>query len=74
EWIPVYGQREQAEKAVAALPCGKPVVVHYNPAEPRMAVLDPGNRKGSASPLVFSTISGGVGALLLAFFLLVGFD
>ncbi|WP_204315203.1 DUF3592 domain-containing protein, partial [Klebsiella pneumoniae] len=31
EWIPVYGQREQAEKAVAALPCGKPVVVHYNP-------------------------------------------
>jgi hypothetical protein len=74
EWIPIYGQREQAEKAVAAFPSGKPVVVHYNPAEPRTAMLDPGNRKGSAAPLVFSAICGGAGALVLAFFLLAGFD
>jgi high-affinity Fe2+/Pb2+ permease len=36
-------------------------------------VLEPNNRQGSMAPLVFGTICAVVGAVVLAFFINVGF-
>lgn len=73
EWAAIYGLREQAEKVTDAYPRGKSVIVHYDPAQPGLAVLEPGNRQGSLAPLIFGGISAIAGALLLLFFVGVGF-
>lgn len=73
-WTGIYGLRETAEKAAAQYTPGQPVVVHYDPADPGNAVLEPGSRKGSMAPLIFSLIFGGAGAAMLAVFLKFGFD
>jgi hypothetical protein len=73
-WTGIYGLREAAEKAAAQYTRGQPVVVHYDPAQPGNAVLEPGNRKGSIAPLIFGLIFGGAGAAMLAVFLKFGFD
>jgi hypothetical protein len=73
EWTAVYGLREQAKKVTSAYPQGKSVTVYYDPAQPGLAVLEPGNRQGSLAPLIFGGISAIAGALLLLFFVGVGF-
>ena len=72
-WTGVYGLRELAEKAAAQYSRGQPVTVYYDPTHPRNAVLEPGNRKGSMAPLVFSVVAAGIGGVMLAFFVNVGF-
>jgi hypothetical protein len=42
-------------------------------ALPGNAVLEPGNRKGSMAPLIFSVIAAGIGSVMLAVFVNVGF-
>jgi Protein of unknown function (DUF3592) len=73
-WTGIYGTREAAEKAAAQYARGQPVVVHYDPAQPGNAVLEPGSRKGSMAPLIFGLIFGVAGAAMLAVFLKFGFD
>ena len=73
-WTGIYGLRELAEKAAGRYAPGQPVTVYYDPTQPGNAVLEPGNRKGSVAPLLFSVLAGGIGAAMLAFFLNVGFD
>jgi hypothetical protein len=73
-WTGIYGTREAAEKAAAQYTRGQPVVVHYDPAQPGNAVLEPGSGKGSMAPLIFALIFGGAGAAMLAVFLKFGFD
>jgi hypothetical protein len=72
-WTEVYGLREVAEKAAGRYTPGQPVIVYYDPAQPGNAVLEPGNRKGSMAPLVFSVIAAGIGSVMLAVFINVGF-
>jgi hypothetical protein len=72
-WTEVYGLREVAEKAAGRYTPGQPVVVYYDPAQPGNAVLEPGNRKGSMAPLVVSVIAAGIGSVMLAVFINVGF-
>jgi hypothetical protein len=72
-WTEVYGLREVAEKAAGRYTPGQPVTVYYDPARPGNAVLEPGNRKGSMAPLIFSVIAAGIGAVMLAIFINVGF-
>jgi Protein of unknown function (DUF3592) len=72
-WTEVYGLREVAEKAAGRYAPGQPVIVYYDPAQPGNAVLEPGNRKGSMAPLVFSVIAAGIGSVMLAVFINVGF-
>jgi hypothetical protein len=52
---------------------GQPVTVYNDPDQPRNAVLDPESRQGSMAPLIFAAISAVVGAVILAFFIKVGF-
>ncbi len=73
DWTPIYGVREQAEKITVAWPAGKSVAVHYDPTQPGTATLEPGNRQGTFGPLVFGAIFAAGGALLLVFFVAVGF-
>jgi hypothetical protein len=73
-WTGIYGTREAAEKAAAQYARGEPVVVHYDPAQPGNAVLEPGSRKGSMAPLIFGLIFGAAGAAMLTVFLKFGFD
>jgi hypothetical protein len=73
-WTGVYGLRELAEKAAAQYSPGQPVIVYYDPTQPRNAVLEPGNRKGSMAPLIFSLIAAGIGMAMLAVFINVGFN
>jgi Protein of unknown function (DUF3592) len=72
-WTAIYGLRELAEKAAAQYSQGQPVTVYYDPEQPGNAVLEPDNRKGSLAPLIFGAISAIVGAVMLAFFVKVGF-
>ena len=72
-WTGIYGLRELAEKAAGRYAPGQPVTVYYDPARPGNAVLEPGNRKGSMAPLVFSVIAAGIGSVMLAVFINVGF-
>jgi hypothetical protein len=72
-WTAIYGLQDQAEKAISAYPQGKSVTVYYDPARPDVAVLEPDNREGSLAPLVFGGIFAVAGALLLYFFLAIGF-
>lgn len=73
EWTPIYGVRDQAEKAIADYPAGRSVTVHYDPAQPGAAVLEPGNPQGSFAPLVLGALFAIAGVVLLAFFGAVGF-
>jgi hypothetical protein len=73
-WTGIYGTREAAEKAAAQYTRGQAVVVHYDPAQPGNAVLEPTSRKGSMAPLIFGLTFGGAGAAMLAVFLKFGFD
>jgi len=73
-WTAIYGARDQAETAASQYRPGEPVTVYYDPDQPGTAVLEPDNRKGSFAPLVFSAIFAIAGAIMLAFFIKVGFD
>ena len=72
-WTPFYGRREMAEKVTNQYAKGQKVTVYYDPTQPDIAVLEPANRQGSLAPLVFGAICGTIGAVLLAFFINVGF-
>jgi len=72
-WTPIYGRRELAEQVIRKYSKGQQVAVYYDPAQPGIAVLEPANRQGSLAPLVFGAIFAVGGALLLAFFINVGF-
>jgi Protein of unknown function (DUF3592) len=73
-WTAVYGARDQAEEAASRYRLGEPVTVYYDPDQPGTAVLEPNNRQGTFAPLVFSAIFAIAGAIMLAFFIKVGFD
>jgi hypothetical protein len=64
-WLPVYAWRSRAAAALASYPVGKAVTVHYDPAQPATAVLEPLNREGMATPLIFAAACGGVGLFVL---------
>ena len=72
-WTGIYGLRELAEKAASQYRQGQPVTVHYDPARPGNAVLEPDSRQGSLAPLIFAAISAVAGGGMLAFFVKVGF-
>jgi hypothetical protein len=72
-WTPIYGRRELAEKVTGQYAVGQKVSVHYDPAQPGNAVLEPSNPQGALAPLVFGGVFAVAGALLLAFFINVGF-
>jgi Protein of unknown function (DUF3592) len=72
-WTGIYGLRELAEKAAGQYRQGQAVTVYYDPEQPRNAVLEPDSRQGSMAPLIFGAISAVAGAVILAFFIKVGF-
>jgi hypothetical protein len=59
------GSPKYAEKIVARYAAGQSVFVHYNPAHPDVAVLEPANRDGAAAPLVFGVVFGLAGTLFM---------
>jgi hypothetical protein len=73
-WTAVYGARDQAETAASHYKPGEPVTINYDPDQPGTAALEPDNRQGSFAPLVFSAIFAIAVAIMLAFFIKVGFD
>jgi hypothetical protein len=72
-WTAHYGRREMAEKVISQYSKGQKVAVYYDPAQPDIAVLEPANRQGSLAPLVFGAVFAVGGAIMLAFFVKVGF-
>lgn len=70
----IYGLRELAEKAAGRYRPGQPVTVHYDPARPGHAVLEPDSRQGSLTPLILAAICAVIGGGLLAFFIKFGFN
>lgn len=70
-WSAIYSNSEQPRAIVAKYPNGVIVPVHYDPADPQNAVLEPGQGGGIAAPLIFAGLFIGVGALFLWFFLSV---
>jgi hypothetical protein len=66
-WNAIYAWRSRAAAALTPYPVGKPVTVHYDPAQPTTAVLEPLNREGMAMPLVFAVAVGGIGVFVLKF-------
>jgi hypothetical protein len=62
------GSPKYAEKVVARYAAGQSVAVHYDPAHPDVAVLEPANRDGAALPLVFGFAFGLAGALFMWLF------
>jgi hypothetical protein len=73
-WTGIYGLRELAEKAAGQYRVGQAVTVYHDPQRPANSVLEPSARGGTYAPLVFGAISAVVGAVLLSFFLSVGFS
>lgn len=59
------GSPNYAERVVARYAAGQSVAVHYDPAHPDMAALEPANRDGAALPLVFGFVFGLAGALFM---------
>jgi len=72
-WTGVYGRRDTAEQEASRYQPGQTVTVHYDPQHPANAVLKPSNQGGTFAPLVFAAIAAVVGAVLLWFFVGVGF-
>lgn len=62
---PAFAWRSQAAAALIDYPVGEAVTVHYDPAQPAMAVLRPFDRKSVAMPLVFAAVVGGIGLIVL---------
>jgi Protein of unknown function (DUF3592) len=60
-----YGTPKRAVAAVARYTAGQNVAVHYDPARPDVAVLEPNNREGAAMPLVFGVVFGLAGVLFM---------
>jgi hypothetical protein len=73
-WTAIYGTRDQAETAASRYKPDEPVTVYYDPDQPHTAVLEPDSRQGSFAPLLFSAIFAVAGAIMLTFFIKVGFD
>lgn len=68
-WSAIYTDREQPRSIVAKYPSGASVPVHYDPADPQNAVLEPEQGGGTWAPLIFAALFIGTGALFLWFFL-----
>ncbi len=68
-WSEIYMDREEPQKIVAKYPKGASVPVHYDPANPENAVLEPANGGGTAAPLIFAAMFGGTGVLFFWFLL-----
>jgi hypothetical protein len=56
---------KSAETVVARYPAGRSVAVHYDPAHPDHAVLEPNNRQGAAMPLVLGIGFGLAGIMFM---------
>jgi hypothetical protein len=69
-WTAIFALRSRAAAVLAKYPAGMKVTVHYDPAQPRTAVLEPLSREGMGAPLVFA--ASFVGAGLIALKLLTG--
>lgn len=72
-WTPVFGRRADADAAAALYREGQFVTVHYDPADPSNAVLEPGTSDGVLAPLLFAAMFAAGGGAMLAFFVKVGF-
>jgi hypothetical protein len=70
----IYGLREMAEQAADQYRPGQPVTIYYDPEQPRNAVLEPENRKGSLALLIVAAICAVFGGLFLAFLLEASFN
>ena len=63
-----YGTPKRAEAAVARYTPGQSVTVHYDPAHPDTAVIEPGNTEGAGVILVVGVAFGLAGTLFLWLF------
>ena len=63
-----YGTPKRAEAAVARYTPGQSVMVHYDPAHPDTAVIEPGNTEGAGVILVVGVAFGLAGTLFLWLF------
>lgn len=64
-WTALYPDEQAAKTAIAKYTAGTSVPVFYNALSPEEAVLEPGNSSGSGVQLVFSTMFGLGGLLML---------
>jgi hypothetical protein len=62
--VDVRGSRASAERRLAALASGKELIVHYDPADPKRALLDV-TAAGSGSLIGIATLLALIGALVL---------
>ena len=67
----LYGSPDSARKVIAKYPQGRQVTVHYDPAQPDTAVLEPENRQGTVAPFVISGVFAAAGVLMLILFVSV---
>jgi Protein of unknown function (DUF3592) len=58
------GSPKYAERVVARYPAGQTVTVHYDPTDPGMGILEPGNHDGAGVALTVGIIFGLAGALI----------
>ena len=64
-WTALYADEQEVKAAIAKYAAGASVPVFYNAQKPDEAVLEPGNRTGSAIQLVFAATFGLCGLLML---------
>lgn len=55
-WTALYPDEDSARKTIAKYTIGASVPVFYDPAKPDDAMLEPGNRSGTAATLVFGAM------------------
>jgi Protein of unknown function (DUF3592) len=67
----LYGSPAGAQKVIARYPQGQQVTVHYDPAQPDTAVLEPENRQGTVAPFVISGVFATAGVFMLILFVSV---
>jgi hypothetical protein len=60
-----FALRSRAAAMLAKYPLGMTVKVHYDPAGPARAVLEPLSREGMAAPLVLAASFSGAGLIML---------
>jgi hypothetical protein len=68
----VHDSPERAEAVVAAYPAGKEIEIHYDPEQPRTAVLERGKAVGGLTPLVVGAVFSLCGVLMLFIFVSIG--